>query len=550
MMSRSVRLLVVLCCVPVLFVACGNDNGGVVRVTVEPTRVGQGAPVYTATASFTPSHTPTLTATPTITLTPTNTETPTTTPTLTETPLPSATFTPTATNTLPPSPTPLLMTPTPVVHPGNASAQIGEAGFTLPEGWSCGDFPCADDIDGFLQRIRVAPGFAAEPVGRFPGQVMQITYGSDERLYATVLEDGTLTGAVYVMDADGTTARYSQTMLLPIGLAFEPGTDVLYVSTRTTPTQGGSIWRVLSNGTQELVIADLPCCYLEFGNQPNGMIFGQDGFLYVGVGARTDHSEGAVPEANAYDPVFAEEAAVLRIDPHTGAREPFAQGIRNPFDVAQDTQGNFYATDTGVVSGQADRILALQAGGFYGFPYYRGRGCEDCPPSRAQDPLPDLVSLPDYSLPRGITVYQGDQFPGNMFDTLFVVLWNGTATAQRILWIDPNAITPDYAPVTFMTGLIRPVDVAVASDGSLVVADFIYGHIWRVRYTGETTGTNSTAPTKTAPLSFLTPQATLVDGTSPAEATSSGSLPVAGTADPTQANGGGILPFATNTPAG
>jgi hypothetical protein len=35
-----------------------------------------------------------------------------------------------------------------------------------------------------------------------------------------------------------------------------------------------------------------------------------------------------------------------------------------------------------------------------------------------------------------------------------------------------------------VTGLIRPVDVTLDPEGALVVADFIYGHIWRVRYTG------------------------------------------------------------------
>jgi glucose/arabinose dehydrogenase len=35
-----------------------------------------------------------------------------------------------------------------------------------------------------------------------------------------------------------------------------------------------------------------------------------------------------------------------------------------------------------------------------------------------------------------------------------------------------------------MTGLIRPIDVAAAPDGSLTVADFIYGNLWRAEYIG------------------------------------------------------------------
>ena len=62
--------------------------------------------------------------------------------------------------------------------------------FQLAQGWSCEDFPCEDDLDGWLNRIRVPTGYTLEHVGKLPGQPMQITYGADGRLYATVLENG------------------------------------------------------------------------------------------------------------------------------------------------------------------------------------------------------------------------------------------------------------------------------------------------------------------------------------------------------------------------
>jgi glucose/arabinose dehydrogenase len=70
---------------------------------------------------------------------------------------------------------------------------------------------------------------------------------------------------------------------------------------------------------------------------------------------------------------------------------------------------------------------------------------------------------------------------------LFVTLWNGRGGAQRVVNIDPRdpyVSLAGYVPTPFVTGLIRPVDVVVAPDGTLVVADFIYGHVWRVRYAG------------------------------------------------------------------
>jgi glucose/arabinose dehydrogenase len=363
------------------------------------------------------------------------------------------------------------------------------AEFTTPQGWSCDDFPCEDDIAGFMQRIRVPEGYKLEYVGKFPGEPMQIVYGPDGRLYATVLENGTRNGAVYALDADGTTQRYSGDFISPIGLAFQPGTDVLYVSARVTPMKVGGLWRVPPGGGKpEAVIADLPCCYSVIDNQPNGMVFGPDGYLYMGIGALTDHGESLDPQHKAYADPLPLEAAILRIDPHTGAVDAYARGLRNPYDVTFDSKGQFYATDDGLVDGPGDRLLAIKRGAHYGFPYWRSRGCAACPPTDFSITYSDdLLRFPDYTLPRGLVAYTGTQFPKNVFESLFVVLWNGTPNAQRVVRIDPRDSRmgrEDYTPEPFVTGLIRPVDVTLAPDGTLVVADSIYGHVWRVRYVG------------------------------------------------------------------
>ncbi len=476
--------------------ACGSE-APVARVTIAPTQIGAGAPIYTATPTLTPSNTPTPTNTATPTSTPTATDTPSITPTFTNTPTATDTPTNTPTNTPLPSPTVELFTPTPVDRGGApAAVEIPPAGFSAAEGWECGDFPCADDIASWQERIRVPDGFALEFVGRFPGQVNQITYGTDGRIYATVLEDGTTSGAVYVMNADGSTERYSDTLLSPIGLAFQPGTDVLYVTARTSLEEGGALWLIRTDGTQEMIFDDLPCCFQEIGSQPNGIVFGPDGLLYMGIGATTDHAESPNPQIQAYADIRPDEAAVLQINPHTGDITPFAQGIHNPYDLAFDSRGTLYATDIGLVTGEGDRLLQVEEGQNYGWPYYRLRGCASCPATRGTlDVAPDLLTFPPYTLPHGLTVYQGSQFPQNMQDTLFVALWNGIEGGQRIVWIDPqndDLQAEDYTPQPFVTGLVRPTDVLVAPDGSLIVADFIYGQVWRVRYTGTSAADEST----------------------------------------------------------
>jgi glucose/arabinose dehydrogenase len=482
-----------------LFVLSACGQPATVRVTIPPTLIGAGAPVYTATATLTPSHTPTVTPTFTPTDTATSTPTPTVTPTFTHTPTATATPTNTPTQTPSPTPTTALIPPTPIENAAAPSAvDIVPAGFSRSTGWDCGAFPCEDDIDGFMERIQVPPRFVLSHVGRFPGQVNQIVYGTDGRLYATVLENGTLSGAVYVMGKDGIASRYSDTLVSPVGLAFQPGTDVLYVSARVTLESGGALWRILSNGTQELVLDNLPCCYQTVGQQPNGIVFGGDGLLYMGIGALTDHAEPNNPQISNMRDIFPTEAAILRINPHTGDVEPYAQGLHNPYDLSFDSRGQLYATDMGLVMGYGDRVLEVNQGAHYGWPFYRLRGCAECPGSRADIQIsPDLLTLPDYTLPRGIIAYQGNNFPQNMQDTLLVALWNGEDWAQRIIWIDPHDPTlgtPDYIMQPFVTGLIRPTDITLAPDGTVVIADFNYGLIWRVTYTGDSSDGGFVAP--------------------------------------------------------
>lgn len=452
-----------------LLAACAPQAAQTFRAT--PIVQRATAPVYTAT--FTVTSSPTATRTPTPTASPTQTITPSLTPSPTGTPTPT--------------PTQPLYTLTPPSAEGAPQAFAGATPFlSATDGWTCGDFPCEDDIGGFLQRIQAPQGYRVEAYGRFPGQVMQIVVGPDERLYATVLEHGTRSGAVYALAQGGAAERYSGDFVSPVGLAFQPGTDVLYVSGRVTLERGGGLWRVSpGGGTPEPVITDLPCCFMEIDNQPNGIIFGPDGYLYMGIGALTDHAEPSDPARMRNEPIQPYEAAILRIQPHTGEIEVYAEGLRNPYDLTFTSDGQFYATDSGLLTGQGDRLLAVNQGAHLGWPYWNGRGCEGCPPTPPRlEITPDLYAFPPYTLPRGIVAYTGTSFPRNHFDTLFVALWNGIEGGQQIVRIDPQEIDDDYQPEPFVTGLIRPIDVALAPDGSLLVADYVYGHIWRVRYEG------------------------------------------------------------------
>lgn len=450
------------------------------------------APVYTDTPTVTPTFTPSNTPTLTPTLTNTPTLTPSNTPTPTATLTPSNTPTPTVTPTLTPSPspTPPLVTLTPAQVNGAPPAIDWQAApFTADAGWSCGALPCEDDIDGFLQKIGVPTGFTLSHVGQFPASPKQMVRGDDGRIYATVhLDHDPQQGAVVALDpATGDTTLYAIGLNSPIGLAFQPNTAVLYVSARSIDQTNGLLYRITPDNRAERVLDGLPCCWREVDNQVNGMVFGADGWLYLGVSSLTDHLESPNPQAQAFGQLEPLEASVLRIQPHTGEVEVFAQGIRHPFDVAVSSTGELFATDSGVLTGVGDRVLRLAQDAHYGFPYWRNLGCVECPPTRSDLAYSDpLVPLPNYTLPRGLTVYTGTQYPANAFDGVFVTLWHENTVA----FIRPDDVPTDpegratYAPLPFVTGIPRPIDVITDTDGTLLVVDSVYGHVWRITYTG------------------------------------------------------------------
>jgi glucose/arabinose dehydrogenase len=152
------------------------------------------------------------------------------------------------------------------------------------------------------------------------------------------------------------------------------------------------------------------------------MAFGPDGYLYMGIGSLTDHGESPDPQHKPFAAIQPLEAAILRINPHTGAAAAYARGLRDPYDVTFDSRGQLYATDSGLADGPGDRLLAVKKDGHYGWPYWRLRGCgEACPPTDFSIPISDdLLAFRDYSLPRGLA--PRDSTPKTCLSSLFVVL--------------------------------------------------------------------------------------------------------------------------------
>ncbi len=443
-------------------------------LTPPPQAAAVSSPTPAPSASATTELKPTATATATATHQPVNTLTSTAVP-ASPTSQSEAAITPTAAlpaSTSEPSPAattasaPLPANPPPVV---DATLE------PPPDSGSCGKYPCADDIGGWEARLRVPPGFSAKHLVTVNGHPTSLTYAPDGRLVVATME-----GTLLAYDMAGTASTIASGFNLPIGVAYRPGTSDLYVASRTLPRDvfpnEGKVTIVHADGSQQDIVTGLPCCYTSDMHQPNSLAFGPDGKVYLSIGAHSDHGEkpGQPDVFGEIDPL---EAGILRFDADGSELERYAAGLRNPYDLAFDANGRLYATDNGPDFGPPDRLLRIVQGAHYGYPYYAN--CDNCPPAPPDLKItPPLATFIPHAAATGITAYTGSQFPANYATNLFVTLWSGFPGAQKVMRIQ---LSP-FKMSDFVLGLADPIDVTVAPDGALVVADWVNGNVFKISY--------------------------------------------------------------------
>lgn len=387
------------------------------------------------------------------------------TPTLTMTPSPPST--PTADL---PAETPATEATETVQAPPPSSNVVEQPPYAAS---ACSDrYPCNDDVAGWEWRIRVPQGYVDKYYGRVEGNPTSIAFGPDGRLYIALLQ-----GSIVAMDASGLVSGFAGGLNTPTGIAFRPGSGELYVSSRVrNDSYGGEAQiSIVEGGGARQLVGGLPCCYAGM-HGPNGIAFGPDGFGYVGVGGRADHGE--VPDgSNQRDEPHPLEASILRFSPDGSTVESFAKGFRNPYDIAWNAAGQLFASDNSPDYGPPEELHRVVPGGQHGYPWF---DCSACfaPPGDVQLVAPVAYFVPHAS-PTGLTAYLGTQFPG-AYNHLFVTLWSAFPGAQKVVRLNPGGT----GAVDFAMGFAQPIDLTVNSDGSLFVADFATGIIFRISYTG------------------------------------------------------------------
>jgi len=294
-------------------------------------------------------------------------------------------------------------------------------------------------------------------------------------------------------------------LTLPFGIAFYPPgpePEFVYVANadsivRFAYTNGD----LRARGPQETIVPRITLRGAS-GHWTRDIAFSDDGrALYVSVG-----SEANVTDTDASDAETL-RAAILETNPTGGPLHVFASGLRNPVALAVDPDtGDLWTTvnERDLLGNNLppDFVTRVRRGGFYGWPWFYAGSNEDPtlpgrhPELQFQSIVPDVLLQP-HSAPIQLAFYDRGQFPPEYDGAVFVAThgsWNRSMrTGYEVVRIVRTNGRTTGRYEDFVTGFVgnetpdgaprgRPTGIAVAEDGSLLIADDFTGTIWRVRW--------------------------------------------------------------------
>lgn len=286
-----------------------------------------------------------------------------------------------------------------------------------------------------------------------------LAVGPDHRVYIAQQN-----GQILVLSKPGLTtiARGFNT---PLGLAWH--NHRLYVSSMAkvstlTPSKKYSVFR------RRVIVRGLPVRE----HQNDGIAF-RHRWMYLGAGST----------CNACRELDPRSATIMRFRPNGHHAQIFAHGLRNPYGLAiRHANGKLYATDNGRDdhdNSVPDELNKIVRGGRYGWPSCWGRNGG----SHCRGTIKPVALFEPHASADGLVFYQSKMFPKRYRGDAFVAEWgddeNNLGTGHIVKDVHFNRKGAHVS--TFATGFDHPLAVAVSPNGSLLVADWGTGIVWRIQ---------------------------------------------------------------------
>jgi glucose/arabinose dehydrogenase len=331
-------------------------------------------------------------------------------------------------------------------------------------------------------------------------------------------------GRIRVLRADASGSKpvvntiFADKLNQPFGIAFFPsGNNPKWVYVANTdsvvrfPYKSGD---TKASGDPETVVTKLPRGGAHFTRD---IIFSQDDKrMMISVGSASNDGEGmgsapgGLPSWIAQQPPGASwgdeanRAGVLMFDPDGSNPGVFATGIRNCVGLAiHPLTADLYCS-TNERDGLGDNLVPdyvtrVRQNAFYGWPWFYIGDNGDPRHSGERADLKGKITVPDvliqpHSASLGLTFYTGNSFPAEYRGDGFAAehgSWNRSKhTGYKVIRIRLRDGVPTGEYEDFVTGFVvndskvwgRPVGVAVARDGALLVSEDGNGTIWRITH--------------------------------------------------------------------
>ena len=322
--------------------------------------------------------------------------------------------------------------------------------------------------------LAVPHGFGANVFFLGLSNPTSIAVSEDGVVYVSQ-QDGVI-AALRDMDSDGeadSVELYARGFPAPLGLAHREGT--LYVSSRGSVTALRDSDGDGQPDDVETIVSELPTGI----HQNNGLAFGPDGMMYLTLGSTCN----ACVERNELS------ATILQFNPDGTDMRVYASGLRNVYDIAfHPVDGTLFGADNGrdeLELNVPEELNLLVDGGNYGWPDCWGDGQG----SNCEGTLPPVAEMEQRSSANGLVFYTGSMFPAEYTNDLFIAQWGSHLrdTGRKIVRVELEREGEPYrAEVSdFALGIDRPLDVAQAPDGALLVADYGSGTIYRIYWKGK-----------------------------------------------------------------